>query len=50
MSLKYIMSEKNIQDGCSRVRGGDVWGGLHNFISLGVPKGQNPALIIAIKF
>ena len=31
-----------------KLEGGSVWGGTHNFISLGAPKGHNLALSMYI--
>ena len=32
------------------LEGGSIWGGSHNFISLGAPKGHNPDLIVSTIF
>ena len=45
MLLKYIMIKNYSRPGAGELQGGSVWGGLHNFITLGASKGHNPTLI-----
>ena len=48
MSLKHITNKKYTRRVRASLKGGSVSEGPHNFISLGVPKGHNPALDITI--